>query len=495
MKANWTLLSATSLLRHSDTLRDALQRMNAVASGILLLIDSHGVLMRSVTDGDLRRLILAGKSLDDTLEALPKQQPVTSLEKTSTQDLLAQMNLNGINHIIIIDEHCKPIAVAARQDIDTSILLSTPHLGDEEKGFVAQAFNTNWIAPVGPNIDAFEQALADKVGVKYAVAVSSGTAAIHLALRVLNVGKGDTVFCSSFTFVASVNPIIYQGAEPVFIDSEPESWNMSPQALKRALLKADAKGCLPKAVIVVSLYGQSADMDPILELCNQFGVAVIEDAAESLGATYKGKVSGTLGKIGIYSFNGNKIITTSGGGMIVTNDEALATKAKFLSTQARESTAWYEHKEIGYNYRMSNILAGIGRGQLKVLDDRVNARRKVFENYQELFADYPVIQWMPEAGFGRPNRWLSTFTFANGAKVDIFNVAEKMLKENIEVRPLWKPMHQQPVFAYSQYYEHEPGYSVCDDLFSRGLCLPSGSNMSVEQQARVVKTLLHILDI
>ncbi len=483
----------TLYVKKQDTIRDALSILDRTAQGILLLVD-NGKLIRAITDGDLRRLILSGQSLDDTLEVLPCQAPITALENSSQRELLRLMNQNGINQIIITDETNKPIGIANRQSVDTSILLSTPHLGEEERIFVEQAFNTNWIAPVGPNIDAFEQELADKVGAKHAVAVSSGTAAIHLALRVLDIGANDIVFCSSFTFIASANPIVYQGATPVFIDSEPNSWNMSPLALEKAFLDADRNHRLPKAVIVVNLYGQSADMDAILAVCDRYDVPVVEDAAESLGATYKGKASGTFGKIGIYSFNGNKIITTSGGGMLVTNDAALAKKAKFLSTQARESVAWYEHREIGYNYRMSNILAGVGRGQLKVLDDRVNARRKVFENYQALFAECPWIQWMPEAEFGRANRWLTTLTLSDDINVDIAAIVEKMAAENIEVRPLWKPMHRQPVFSTAEYYQHDTGYSVCDDLFSKGLCLPSGSNLTYEQQQRVAHVLLKLLE-
>jgi len=483
----------TIFVKRDDTVRDALSILDRTAQGILLLVD-NGKLIRAITDGDLRRLILSGQSLDDTLEVLPYQAPITALENSSQRELLRLMNQNGINQIIITNKTNEPISIANRQSVDTSILLSTPHLGEEEKIFVDQAFNTNWIAPVGPNIDAFEQELADKVGAKYAVAVSSGTAAIHLALRVLNIGTGDIVFCSSFTFIASANPIIYQEAIPVFIDSEPDSWNMSPFALERAFCDAVKNNCLPKAVIVVNLYGQNADMDKILAVCERYDVPVIEDAAESLGATYKGKASGTFGKIGIYSFNGNKIITTSGGGMLVTDDKALAEKAKFLSTQAREPVAWYEHHEIGYNYRMSNLLAGVGRGQLKVLDDRVNARRKVFENYQELFAECSWIQWMPEAEFGRSNRWLTTLTLSDDINVDIAEIVENMAAENIEVRPLWKPMHRQPVFSTVDYYQHDSGYSVCDDLFSKGLCLPSGSNLTNEQQQRVAQVLLKLLE-
>lgn len=475
------------------TIRDALEALNDTAEGILLLIDYNGKLLRTVTDGDLRRLILTGCSLVDTLESLPEKKPIVASYLDVPISLLAEMNRNGINHIVLVDSDYKPTGIALRGDIDKSILLSSPHMGDEEQNFVAQAFDTNWIAPVGPNVDAFEQELAGKVGSSYAVALSSGTAAIHLALRVLGVERGDVVFCSTFTFVASVNPILYQGATPLFIDSEPESWNMSSSALERALIDSSQKGMLPKAVIVVNLYGQSADFDKIIDLCDKYGVPVVEDAAESLGATYKGRASGTIGKIGIYSFNGNKIITTSSGGMLVTNDESLAVKAKFLSTQAREPVGWYEHKEIGYNYRMSNILAGIGRGQLKVLEDRVNARRAVFEQYQNLLHDCVQIEWMPEAKFGRSNRWLTALSLKE-SNIDVGSIVKAISKENIEVRQLWKPMHRQPVFSEVKYYKHEEGKSISDELFKSGLCLPSGSNLTQAQVKRVASVLRNTLE-
>jgi pyridoxal phosphate-dependent aminotransferase EpsN len=268
---------------------------------------------------------------------------------------------------------------------------------------------------------------------------------------------------------------------------------MSPKALQCAFLEASEKNQVPKAVIVVNLYGQSADMDAILQVCAQYQVPVIEDAAESLGASYKGKASGTLADVGIYSFNGNKIITTSGGGMLVTNDEQIAAKAKFLSTQAREPVVWYEHQEIGYNYRMSNILAGVGRGQLKVLDDRVHARRAVFDMYQSFLGEIDIIQWMPEADFGRATRWLTALTVEHD-HFDVLHACKSMAEENIEVRPLWKPMHQQPVFLNRQYFEHECGHSVSETLFAKGLCLPSGSNLSEKQVLKVSKVLRTILE-
>jgi len=367
------------------------------------------------------------------------------------------------------------------------IFLSPPHLSGNEAKYIQEAIDTNWIAPLGPNVDAFEKELAEYVGASGAVAVSSGTAAIHLALSLLEVGNGDTVFCSSLTFVASANPILYQGAKPVFIDSEPDTWNMSPKALERALKDAEFEGRLPKAVIVVNLYGQSAKMDEIVALCNEYEVPIIEDAAESLGANYKGIPSGTLGKFGIYSFNGNKIITTSGGGMLVSNDLESLNRARFLATQARDFAQHYQHSTMGYNYRMSNILAGIGRGQLEVLEERVQARRSVFSKYQEELGHLPGIYFMPELKGTMSNRWLTAITIdEREAGVSVKEILNLMATENIEARPVWKPLHLQPLFRGMKYYTHHETYSVSDQLFESGICLPSGSNLTNEELNRIV---------
>ncbi len=364
------------------------------------------------------------------------------------------------------------------------IYLSSPHMSGKEQSYINDAFETNWIAPLGPNVDGFEREIAEYTGVADAAAVSSGTAAIHLALRLLDVQAGDIVFCSSLTFVASANPIVYEGAVPVFIDSEPETWNMSPDALERALQDAEV---LPKAVIVVNLYGQSAKMDEIMAICDHYGVPVIEDAAESLGAEYKGKKSGSFGKFNVFSFNGNKIITTSGGGMLVSNDEEALRKARFLATQARDPAPHYQHSELGYNYRMSNILAGVGRAQLEVLDERVNARRAVFDRYVEAFGDVDGFDFMPELEGFKHNRWLTTLTIdREKAGFTPMELIDALSAENIEARPVWKPLHLQPLFEGAKYYTHAEGNSVSDELFENGICLPSGSNMTVEQQERVI---------
>ncbi|MFP3123377.1 aminotransferase class I/II-fold pyridoxal phosphate-dependent enzyme [Ectobacillus funiculus] len=376
------------------------------------------------------------------------------------------------------------------------IYLSSPHMSGNEQKYIKDAFDTNWIAPLGPNVDAFERELASHVGVEGAAAVSSGTAAIHLALRLLDVKEGDTVFCSSLTFVASANPIVYLGAKPVFIDSEPETWNISPQALELALHDADKEGKLPKAVIVVNLYGQSAKMDEILLVCNKYDVPIIEDAAESLGSTYKDKASGTFGKFGIYSFNGNKIITTSGGGMLVSNDVEALKKARFLATQARDPAPHYQHSEMGYNYRMSNILAGVGRAQLEVLEERVRARRLIFDRYYRELAHIPGMQFMPELVNTHSNRWLTTLTIEEKeAGISIGELLEFLAEENIEARPVWKPLHMQPLFEGARYYPHSQSDNVSEQLFKKGVCLPSGSNMTEEDQTRVIQCIKKFLGI
>lgn len=375
------------------------------------------------------------------------------------------------------------------------IYLSPPHMSGKERGYIDDAFESNWIAPLGPNIDAFEKQLAAYAGTADAVAVSSGTAAIHLSLQLLEVGAGDIVFCSSFTFVASANPIRYCGAEPVFIDSEPDTWNMSPVALQQAFEDANRKGKLPKAVIVVHLYGQMSKMDEIISLCDQYEVPLIEDAAESLGSTYKGKQSGSFGKFGIYSFNGNKIITTSGGGMLVSDDVELLRKARFLATQARDNAAHYQHSSMGFNYRMSNLLAGVGRAQLEVLDDRVAARRAVFENYVGAFSDRIGIGFMPELMNTKSNRWLTTLVLDEiETNTTVTELLYALAAANIEARPLWKPLHLQPLFENCQFYAHSCEESICEQLFKRGICLPSGSSMTLIDQERVIDCMNDVFD-
>ena len=376
------------------------------------------------------------------------------------------------------------------------IYLSPPNMGQYEQKYVQEVFDSNWIAPLGPQVDAFEREMCEYIGVNHAAALSSGTAALHLALRILGIKENDIVICSSLTFAASANPILYEKAIPVFIDSDKETWNMCPVALEKALSQAKNHSRLPKAVIVVNLYGQSADYDKILSICDEYNVPVIEDAAESLGATYKSKQTGNFGQLSIFSFNGNKIITTSGGGMLMSNNEEMIDKARFWATQARDKALHYEHSELGYNYRMSNILAAIGRGQLLVLDERVSAKRKVFQRYFDALSDIDGIEFMPEAIFGVSNRWLTVMTVdSEKTGVDRTQIIKILEEHNIESRPVWKPMHLQPLYKDYDYFTAEPGISISDRLFEQGICLPSGSDLTEQEQDRIISIIVDCLKV
>lgn len=369
------------------------------------------------------------------------------------------------------------------------LYLSPPCLTGEELALVQEAIESGWVAPLGPQVDAFEREFAEAVGAPYALALSSGTAALHLALIEAGVQAGDEVAVSTLTFAASAFPILYLGARPVFIDSEYQSWNMDPNLLAEWLQGRERRGSLPKAVVLVHLYGQSASIQPVLELCQRYGIALVEDAAEALGATYYGKAPGTFGLAGIFSFNGNKIITTSGGGMLVSHDERLIAHARKLATQAREPFPYYEHAEVGYNYRMSNLLAAVGRAQLRTLEQRVQKRRWIFDQYRLRLQNLPGIQFMPEAPWGQCSRWLSVILIDSnefGATPETVRLA--LEAENIEARPVWKPLHSQPVFVG---YEVVGG-AVAEDLFRRGLCLPSGTNMTEADIERVVEVVQRV---
>jgi dTDP-4-amino-4,6-dideoxygalactose transaminase len=368
------------------------------------------------------------------------------------------------------------------------IWLSSPHMGGNEEVYVKEAFDTNWIAPLGPHVDQFEKDLASYTGTQYAAALSSGTAALHLALIMLNVSTDDFVICQSMTFSASANPIRYQGAIPVFVDSEADTWNMDPNALEDAIKFCLSKNKLPKAIIPVHLYGMPAKMEEILAIANNYQIPVIEDDAEALGSTYNGKACGSFGQLGVLSFNGNKIITTSGGGALIGNDAATIQKSRFLATQARDPAPHYQHSEIGYNYRMSNVCAAIGRGQLEVLDQRVAQRRSNFERYLSAMKELPGVDFQPELGNSFSNRWLTSLTINPKASkgVDREKIRVALEKENIESRPLWKPMHLQPVFQSYPYF----GGNISEQLFENGLCLPSGSNLSEEDFNRIFQHLL-----
>jgi dTDP-4-amino-4,6-dideoxygalactose transaminase len=364
------------------------------------------------------------------------------------------------------------------------IYLASPHMSDEgyEQQYVKEAFDTNWIAPLGPNVTNFEKEVCEKVGIGHAAALISGTAAIHMALRACGVGQGDIVLCQSLTFSATANPIIYEKAIPVFIDSDLETWNMSPKYLEEALIKYPNA----KAVIVVHLYGLSADMDKIVELCKKYNVTLIEDAAESLGTTYKGKYTGTFGNYGVFSFNGNKIITTSGGGMLVSNNQERIEKVRFWSTQSRDNARHYQHSELGFNYRMSNVVAGIGRGQLKILDQRVRKKQYIFNYYKEHLIGIDDIKFMPINDWNSPNCWLTSIILSG--EITPLNIIEILEKENIESRPIWKPMHKQPFFQQFDFV----GANVAESIFKYGLCLPSDTKITDSQLNKIIDIIKDI---
>lgn len=373
------------------------------------------------------------------------------------------------------------------EDDPSPILLSPPHLSGEEVDLVSRAIASNWIAPAGPDLDSFEEEVAEKVGVTAGAGLSSGTAALHLALLILGVRERDEVLCSTFTFAASANAIRYCGAEPVFVDSSADTWNMDPGLLEDELRAAARRGRLPKAVIVVDLYGQCADYDPIMACCREFGVPVISDAAESLGANYKGRPAGSLGDISILSFNGNKIITCSGGGMLLSDSADHVDSARFLATQARDSAPHYQHSQVGYNYRLSNLLAAMGRAQLRVLDERVAARRRILGFYRDHLKGIDGVGFAPTAPYGGSNAWLTCILIdAERFGATPAAVREQLASRQIESRPLWKPMHQQPIFTQHRCV----GGDISDGIFALGLCLPSGSNLSDSDLDRVVEGII-----
>ena len=365
------------------------------------------------------------------------------------------------------------------------IYLSSPTMHGEEQEFIKEAFDTNWVAPLGPNVNEFEKEVTTLTGCGHATALSAGTAAIHLAVKLLGIGQGDIVFVSDLTFSASCNPIVYEKATPVFIDSEPDTWNMSPEALRKAFEKYPN----PKAVIMVHLYGTPAKIDEIMAICAEHNVPVIEDAAESLGSTYKGKYTGTFGDIGIYSFNGNKIITTSGGGMMVSTNEEYTKKALFLATQARDPARYYQHSQIGYNYRMSNIVAGIGRGQLIHLEEHKKLKQAIYEQYKEAFSDIDEVKMNPMNPDGDSNNWLSCLLIDKNCSVTPNDIMDALDAENIESRPIWKPMHLQPVFADYDFFAHDDNGSVGEGIFNRGVCLPSDIKNTPEDMELIISTV------
>ncbi|WP_207559716.1 aminotransferase class I/II-fold pyridoxal phosphate-dependent enzyme [Falsiruegeria litorea] len=484
------------LVQQSTSIRNVMQQLEAASTKIVVVVDAAGHVIRTLTDGDLRRGLLQGATMDAPVDdlAAPPAPPVTALVGSSDQDISDLFARTQVNSIVLVDEAGQPVGIEEAAHVHDRILLSPPHLGDAEAGFVEKSFADNWIAPAGPNIDAFEVALAQEGGRTHALALSSGTAGLHLALRVLEIQPQDRIYVSDLTFVASLQPILYEHAQPVLIDSEPDTWNMSPQALASRLEKDAKLGQLPAAIVVVHLYGQSAKLDEICALAQTYDIPVIEDAAESLGAQYRGRPSGAHGLLSVYSFNGNKIITTSGGGALVSDDTGLIDKARKLSTQGRDAAEHYQHSEVAYNYRMSNVLAGIGRGQLAVLGDRVARRREIYEIYKAGFQSLQGVSFQADAPGSVGSRWLTVLRF-DPDQVDVhpYQIMRHLGRLGIETRPAWKPMSMQPLCAGYEFEPHSPTEPVSGKLFMQSLCLPSGSAMSRSSQDRIINAICDII--
>lgn len=477
------------------TIREVLEKINRCPARLCVLVDGDHKVVRTLVDGDLRRALLSGLTLSNSAAELSFKKPVCLPKEASIEVVQDTFSINNdVDAIVLIDELSKPVGVICRKDIVASVYLSPPHLGDSERLYVNRAFDENWVAPVGPNINLFEAGLKEISSRSHALAVSSGTAALHLALRVLGICQNDRVYVSDLTFVASVQPILYLGAQPVLIDSEPQSWNISPEALKRKLIKDAKAGCLPKAVVVAHIYGQPADMSRILNVTEEFNVPVIEDAAESLGARYDERPSGSHGLMAVYSFNGNKIITTSSGGALVSDDENLINRAGNLASQGREPFEHYQHSQIAYNYRMSNILAGLGIGQLEVLQERVEMRRRVFDRYHSSLNNVPGVSFQEELPSSVSNRWLTVMRLnPDFVKHHPFILMRELRKRGVECRPAWKPMHMQPLLNNCEFECYSNEESVSDQLFLQSLCLPSGSGLSQQDQDEIIETILKFI--
>lgn len=492
--ADGLLPAAAHIVSAESSIADALATIDRAQPKIALVVDAAGRLTRTVTDGDIRRALLAGEGLASPLSALPPRAPVALPLGARRAEVRAAMDAGAVAALVLVDDQGRPAALADRAWAGEAILLSPPHMGARERELVQEAFDDNWIAPAGPNLTRFEAALAEVSGRQAALALTSGTAALHLALRVLGVRRGDRVYTSNLTFAASLQPVLYEGAVPVLIDAEPHGWNMSPAALAAQLAADEAAGTLPRAIIVVHLYGQSANMAAIGALAARYDVPLVEDAAESLGAIWQGRPSGSHGTLAAYSFNGNKIITTSGGGALVTDDPALIAHARRLATQGREDALHYQHAEVAYNYRLSNVLAGIGCGQLELLADRVAARRAIYARYRDGLADVPGVAFQEEAEGGEGNRWLTAITLdPDYAPVHPYQVIRGLQSAGIEARPGWKPMHMQPLCAGMAYRPHSPCEDVSARLFLQSLCLPSGSALTPLAQDRVIARLRHLI--
>ena len=482
------------ILAHTDSLRGAIKRLDAARIKLVALVDEDGVLTRTVTDGDIRRVLVAGGALSDSLTTLPERAPVSFPVGTEPHLLQEALEQHRIHAVVLTDEQNRPVEFVDRHVLKRNIFLSPPDIGDAEAKYVARAFAENYIAPTGSNLSDFEDALESHSGSSQAIAVTSGTAGLHLAVRSLALRPGERVYTSDKTFAASLQPILYENLVPVLIDSEPNSWNMSPQALARAL-EADAKnGELPKAILLVHLYGQPPELSLIMEIANSYDIPVIEDAAESMGALYQNQPSGTHGLIGVYSFNGNKIITTSGGGAIVTQDPEIAERIRYLSTQGRDPGEHYQHSDIAYNYRMSNVLAGIGLGQLEQLPQRVEKRRKVYDFYKDKLGPIPGISFQMEPKGAKGNRWLTVVNLdPNAFDIHPYQLMRQLRAKGIETRPSWKPMHLQPLAHKFRFAPHSDESAVSASLFLRSLCLPSGSSLTQEQQEFVCDSIKELL--
>lgn len=468
----------TNLVTVGTCISAALQQLEATAIKFLVVIDSTGSITGCLTDGDIRRALINGLNISDPVDTIAQRRPITVVSGTSISSIIQKFKIHKIDVLIEVDENRKPLQLLIRDKFIKSIFLSPPHMGSEEADFIQRAFAENFIAPTGSNITDFEQKMTEYSGKKFTLATNTGTAAIHLALRVLDVNQNDRVYCSDYTFAGSAHPILYQLAQPVFIDSDPFNWNMCPKSLEKALTKDKASGMLPKAIIVVHIYGQPANIKELVEIADLFKIPVIEDCAESLGAKSDAKPCGSHGTLAIYSFNGNKIITTSGGGLLASDDESLMQNAKKISSQGREAFYHYEHIEEGYNYRMSNVLAGIGLGQLSVLADRVSKRRSNFKQYVDLLSDIEGISFQREISGSKGNRWLTVLQLNRQVNVGPRAIFEALNTINVECRPAWKPMHMQPLFRTCDFHTVNNRNIVSRDLYFQSVCLPSGSELT-----------------
>ncbi len=476
------------------SVREALRAIDSAPNKLALVVDGTGKLLRTMSDGDIRRGLLNGATPESPIAQIGGRQPVVCDAATKEADILSLMDGEAVSSVVVIDDDGRPASIVDRQTLEGMVLLSPPHMGENELKFVHEAFDANWIAPAGPQSLAFEEEFAALLGVENCVALSSGTAALHLALRVLRVEPGDAVYVSDLTFAASLQPILYEHAIPVLIDSEPLSWNMSPAALGRRLEEDAAKGTLPKAVILVHLYGQPANTAEIAQLCANYGVPVIEDAAESLGARDGNSACGGRGALAAFSFNGNKIITTSGGGALVGSDKSLIDLARKLSTQGRDDADHYQHSQVAYNYRMSNVLAGIGRGQLQALDEKVAARRRVYQNYVEGLGDIPGVYFQQDVPGSEGSRWLTVIGLdPDRIAIHPYVLMRYLKDKGIETRPGWKPMHLQPLCRGMDFVTHSPTEAISARLFLQTLCLPSGSSLAEDKQGRIIDLVRNIL--